>query len=85
MYLFSAWHRLDIHHGHLFQYSNNCDGDDDDDGGSYGDDDDDDDDDDDGGGGDGPVRISSRILLSLDWSSRSVLTNVKHHEIRIND
>ena len=23
------------------------------------------------------------FFLSLDWSSRSVLTNVKHHEIRI--
>ena len=29
--------------------------------------------------------LVAEFFLSLDWSSRSVLTNVKHHEIRIND
>ena len=29
--------------------------------------------------------LVAEFFLSLDWSSRSVLTNVKHHEIQIND
>ena len=29
--------------------------------------------------------LVAEFFLSLDWSSRSVLTNVKYHEIRIND
>ena len=29
--------------------------------------------------------LVAEFFLSLDWFSRSVLTNVKHHEIRIND
>ena len=29
--------------------------------------------------------LVAEFFLSLDWSSRSVLTTVKHHEIRIND